>query len=36
MTLVRLDPAEFLAAMVKSFGGNEVPLAAQIRALIER
>lgn len=36
MTLVRLDPAEFLAAMIKSFGGNEAPLAAQIRALIER
>jgi cell filamentation protein len=32
--LTRLDPGEFLAAMIESFGGSEEPLARQIRDLI--
>jgi cell filamentation protein len=34
LLLARLDPGEFLEAMIESFGGSEEPLAGQIRNLI--
>lgn len=34
LELGRLEPAPFLAAMIAAFGGDEQPLAAQIRRLI--
>jgi len=36
MSLTRLDPGAFLAAMIESFSGSEEPLARQIRELIVR
>jgi len=35
MTINRLDPDAFLAAMIKSFQGNEHPLAKQLLKLID-
>lgn len=34
LALERLDPKAFLAAMVRSFGGDEEPLAQQLRGLM--
>lgn len=36
MDLARLDADAFLDAMIRSFRGNEAPLAAQLRDLIAR
>ena len=34
LVLERLDPATFLEAMIRSFGGNEGPLVHQLRGLL--
>jgi cell filamentation protein len=36
MAMERLDPGEVMQAMIESFGGDEKPLAALIRDLVEK
>ncbi len=36
LTMERLDPGEVMQAMIESFGGDEKPLAALIRDLVEK